>query len=158
MQLQLFGKRHEESPEDFWSATAQKRGGDIGFMTYGMLLGRSGDAIVDLPGLVYTVGETVWFEDFERDNWLSRILGGKRKYEKTEFSFPRADVTSVRLVARGAAARCIGGSVPPDKLPRLSLLGRIFSTPVTQVNLLDGSAFFFDIMKRREFVALFATS
>jgi hypothetical protein len=157
VQFQLFGKRNEESPDEFWRSTAEKRGGEISYMTYGLLLGRSGDTIVDLPGLIYTVGDTVWFEDFERDNWLSRILNSKRKYEKTEFSFPRADVTSVRMVSRGAASRCVTGGVAPDKVSRISLVGRVFSSPITQVNLVDGSAFFFDIMKRREFIALFAT-
>ena len=156
--MQLFGKKPEETPEEFWRKTAERRGGDVGYMTYGMLLGRSGDAVLDLPGLIYAVGDTVWFEDFERDNWLSRIISGRRKFEKTEFSFPRADVTSVRLVSRGAAARCIAGRIPPDRMPRLSLIGRLFSQPITQVNMLDGSALFFDILKRQEFVALFATS
>ena len=128
MQIQLFGKKHEESPSEFWRETAEKRGGPIGYMTYGSLLGRSGDVLVDLPGLVYTVGDSVWFEDFERDNWLARIVNSKRKFEKTEFSFARADVTQVRMVSRGAAIRCISGALLPDKLPRLSFFGRIFST------------------------------
>jgi hypothetical protein len=158
VQFQLFGKKHEESPTEFWQQTAEKRGGPIGYMTYGSLLGRSGDTLVDLPGLVYTVGDSVWFEDFERDNWFARIVTSKKKFEKTEFSFPRADVTLVRMVSRGAAIRCISGNLPADRLPQLGFFGRIFSTPVIQVSMQGGTALFFDILQRREFIGLFATS
>jgi hypothetical protein len=157
MQLQLFGKRHEESPSEFWRQTSEKRGGPIDYMTYGTMLGRSGETLVDLPGLVYAVGEVIWFEDFERDNWFARIVNSKRKYEKTEFSFSRADVTSVRMVTRGAAIRCIAGGLPPDRIPRLTIIARIFSTPVAQVKMQGGTALFFDILQRQQFMALFAT-
>jgi hypothetical protein len=42
----------------------------------------------------------VWFEDFERDNWLAKIMGGRRKFEKTEVSFSKAEVRAKRLVDR----------------------------------------------------------
>ena len=38
--MQWFGRRQEESPEDFWRETAAKRGGEIGFLTFATLLGR----------------------------------------------------------------------------------------------------------------------
>ena len=154
--MQWFRRGPEENPADFWKETARKRGGEIGFFTFATLLGRSADVVLNFPGLLYTVGDVVWFEDFERDNWLSRIFGGKGKYQKTEVSFPTSDVQFTRLVSRAAAARCIGGVVPPGALPAASFFAQVFSTPVVEVGLQDGSAIFFEIMMRKEFFARLA--
>jgi len=151
--MQWFGRGKEEEPEEFWRRTAEKRGGQIGFLTFATLLGRSEDRPLDLPGLLYTVGDQVWFEDFERDNWLAKIIGGRRKYEKTELSFARGEVTSSQLVSRSSAARCIAGVLPVDKLHAVSAMARIFSTPVVQVSLANGTTLFFDMIRRAEFIS-----
>jgi hypothetical protein len=156
--MQWFRRAREESPEEFWRQTAAKRGGEIGFLTFATLLGRAADQQLDLPGLLYLVGETVWFEDFERDNWLAKIMGGKKKFEKTEISFVRGEVSATRLVARGAAVRCIAGAVAAEKLSPVSAVGRILATPIVQVSLSGGTALFFDMIRRTEFIALFPLS
>ena len=153
--MQLFGRGPEESPAEFWRQTGEKRGGAIGFMSFATMLGRSGEEILDLPGLLYTVGGTVWFEDFERDNWLSRIARARRTFEKTELSFATADVRSVRLVTRGGALRSIAGRVSPETLRPATVLDRIFSTPIVQVAMQDGSSLFIDLIQKKEFLALF---
>ena len=155
LSMQWFRRGKEEDPEEFWRQTAAKRGGEIGFLTFATLLGRSGDQPLDLPGLLYMVGDMVWFEDFERDNWLARIMGGRRKFEKTEISFSRQEVAAARLVTRTAATRCITGAVPAEKLPAASTLGRILSNPIVLVTIAGGSSLFFDMIRRTEFVALF---
>jgi len=156
--MQWFGRGREEDPEEFWRQTAAKRGGEIGFLTFATLLGRSADQPLDLPGLLYTVGDMVWFEDFERDNWLAKIMGGRRKFEKTEVSFSKAEVRATRLVTRSGAARCIGGAIPAEKLSAASAVGRILSNPIVLVTLSNGTSLFFDMIRRTEFVALFALS
>ena len=156
--MQWFGRGKEESPEEFWRQTAAKRGGEIGFLTFATLLGRAADQQLDLPGLLYLVGETMWFEDFERDNWLAKIMGGRRKFEKTEISFVRAEVRATRLVSRTSAVRCIAGAVPAEKLSPVSAVGRILATPIVQVALSSGTSIFFDMIRRAEFIALFPLS
>jgi len=156
--MQWFGRGREESPEDFWRQTAAKRGGEIGFLTFATLLGRSADQPLDLPGLLYVVGETVWFEDFERDNWLAKIIGGRKKFEKTEISFARAEVRATQLVSRASASRCIAGALPAEKLSAVSAVGRILSTPIVQVTLSNGTSLFFDMIRRGEFIGLFSLS
>ena len=156
--MQWFGRSREEDPEEFWRQTAAKRGGEIGFLTFATLLGRSADQPLDLPGLLYTVGDTVWFEDFERDNWLARIMGGRRKFEKTEISFTKAEVRATRLVTRSGAMRCIAGAVPAEKLGAASAVGRILSNPIVLISLSNGTSIFFDMIRRTDFVALFALS
>jgi hypothetical protein len=151
--MQWFGRGKEEDPEDFWRSTAARRGGEIGFLTFATLLGRSGDRPLDLPGLLYVVGDMVWFEDFERDNWLAKIVGGRKKFEKTELSFGREEIRSSQLVSRSAAIRCIGGVLSVDKLRTVSAWARIFSTPIVQVSLSNGTTLFFDMIRRNEFIS-----
>jgi hypothetical protein len=155
--MQWFGRSREESPDEFWRQTGAKRGGEIEFRTFATLLGRSADQALDLPGLLYLVGNTLWFEDFERDNWLSKILGGRRKFEKTEISFIRAEVSSTQLVSRSAAARCIAGAIPAHKLRPVSAIGRVLSTPIVQVSFTNGTSLFFDMIHRSDFIALFSS-
>ena len=152
--MQLFSRRQEEDPQEFWKRTAARRGGEIGFLTFATLLGRSSDAPVELPGLLYTVGDMAWFEDFERDNWLLKIVGGRRKYEKTEMSFARSEIISSQLVSRAGAIRCIDGTVPPEKLPPASALARFLATPVVQVKLTGGTSLFFDMIRRADFLTM----
>jgi hypothetical protein len=154
--MQWFRRGPEENPDDFWRETARKRGGEIGFFTFATLVGRSGGAILNFPGLLYKAGDTFWFEDFERDNWLAKILSSRKKYEKTEISFGTAEVRFVRLVSRMNAARCVGGAVAPEQLAPATVFARVFSTPVTQIGLSDGSSLFFEIMQRKEFAAQLA--
>jgi hypothetical protein len=156
--MQWFGRGREEDPQEFWRQTAAKRGGEIGFLTFATLLGRSGDQPLDLPGLLYTVGDMVWFEDFERDNWLAKIMGGRRKFEKTEISFSKPEVRATRLVTRSGAARCINGAVPAEKLAAATAFGRILANPIVLVTLSNGTSLFFDMIRRAEFISLFALS
>lgn len=157
--MQLWGKRGpQESPTEFWQKTGEKRGGTVGLFTFATLLGRSGDGILALPGLLYTVGDFVWFEDFERDNWLSRILGSRQKYEKTELSFARTEVAFTRLVSRGAAYRCIVGKVPTGSLRSLAPVAGFFISHAVQIGFQDSSSVFFEIMKEEEVRVFLRTS
>jgi len=146
----------EEDPQEFWKATAEKRGGEVGFTTFATLLGSPADRYRGLPGLLYTVGESVWFEDFERDNWFARIVAPKSKFEKTELSFRRREVRSARLIARNAALRCIAGSLEPDRIATLSGIGKLLHSPAVQVQMSDGTSLFLEVMRAPEFVALFS--
>jgi hypothetical protein len=153
--MQWFGARRDESPDDFRRQTAVKRGGEIGFLTYAVLLGRSGDRHLGLGGLLYTVGDAAWFEDFERENWLSKLTGGKSRYEKTELSFALSEVAFTRAVSRSSAERCIGGRCSPGQIRAVGPLARMLSSTVTQVHMRDGSSLFFEVMLAKEFAGLF---
>ncbi len=149
--MQLWGKRQDENPADFWRKTGEKRGGEIGFFTFATLLGRSGDGPLGLPGLLYAVGDRIWFEDFERDNWLSKILTSRQKYEKTELCFDKSEVVFSRVVSRTGAYRCIGGGIAPELVHPMSAFGRLFSAHALQVGLRDSSSLFLEIMREGDF-------
>lgn len=156
--MEWLRQKKTEDPATFWHDVEERRGGKVGFFSFATLLGRSDGSRMDLPGLLYTVNQTAWFEDFEKDNWLYRIVTGNRKFEKTEISFELGEVTRVRVVRRGAAVRCLNGSVRAEALPTASALSQFFAAPITAVVLRSGSTLFFDVLKRKEFAALFQTS
>jgi hypothetical protein len=152
--MQLWrSKSKDMDPGDFWRQTGEKRGGEVGFRTFATLLGASADKPLALPGLLYGVGDAFWFEDFERDNWLARILSSRQTFAKTEVSFQAAEVEFTRIVSRRSASRAIAGSVQPKDLQPMSALARVFSVAVTQVGLANGTSLFFEIMLQSEFLA-----
>ncbi len=153
--MQLWSRRKEESPEAFWQETAEKRGGPIGLTSFATFLGRSHDELVELPGLLYTVGSMVWFEDFEHDNWLARVVRPRGSFTKTEFSFAVADVQGARLVTRRGAMGAIAGGVASDSLRPVSFFDRVVANPVMLFAMKDGSSLFFDLLLKKEFLGLF---
>ena len=147
----------EQDLAAFWRGVGERRGGEVGFYSFATYTGRTGEGPVGLAGLLYRVGDRFWFEDMERDNWLMRILPPRRPFAKTEIFFERNEVAAVRAVSRATAYRCLRGGVRPGETAALGRLGRLFSTPVVQVLLTDGSALFFEVMREREFLAATST-
>jgi hypothetical protein len=141
----------------FWRGVGERRGGEVAFYSFATLVGRTGGGPAGLAGLLYLVDERFWFEDFERENWLLRILPPRRPFAKTEICFELAAVTAVRVVSRAMAYRCLRGAVAPGSTAELGRAGRLFTAPVVQVTLADGSALFFEIMREREFLAATST-
>jgi hypothetical protein len=143
----------EQDLASFWRGVGERRGGEVGFYSFATYMGRAGDGPAGLAGLLYRVGDRFWFEDFERENWLLRILPPRRPFAKTELSFERTAVAACRVVSSTTAYRCLRGGIAPGATAALGRVGRLFTTPVVHVGLADGSALFFDVMREREFLA-----
>lgn len=143
----------ERDLASFWRGVGERRGGEVAWYSFATYVGRAGGGAEQLPGLLYRVGDRFWFEDFEKESWLLRILPPRRPFAKTEISFDRAAVAAARVVSRAAAYRCVRGGVDPRAVPALGRAGRLLSTPAVQVILTDGGALFFEVMREREFLA-----
>ncbi len=154
--MQWLRQKRGEDPAAFWRETEAKRGGPIGFSTFATFVGGSRAGAMELTGLLYVVNDQAWFEDFERDNWLARIVAGNRKFEKTEFSFDLAEVVSARIVTLSAARLGIAKALPAERVNPASALARVFGTPVVHLALRDGSSLYFDVIRRRELLGLFS--
>ena len=149
--MQLFrSKGKDMDPQEFWRQTGEKRGGEVGFRTFATFLGASAEKQLGLPGLLYRVGDALWFEDFERDNWLARILSSRSSFQKTELSFQASEVEFTRIVSRRSAARCIAGAIDPRALKPMPGFARFLSAAVTQVGLKNGTSLFFEVMLQAE--------
>jgi hypothetical protein len=152
--MQLFrSKANDMDPQEFWRQTGERRGGEVGYRTFATFLGIAGESPLGLPGLLYRVGDVLWFEDFEKDNWLARILSSKKSFQKTEVSFRVDEVAFTRVVSRRAASRAIAGSVAPGDLRPMPGLVRSFAASVLQVGLSNGTSLFFEVMLQAGLIA-----
>ncbi len=142
-----------QTPDEFWSELEEKHGGKVRFFTFTKFLGRSQSTMDNLPGLLYIINNVLYFEDFEKDNMLARLVGRKKKFEKTEFSVSLDRLDKVRIVLRGQALNVIAGIVPGGELQGISRLRSFFSTPVYQLYLDDGESLFFEqVMDQKQFL------
>ena len=147
----------DQTPDEFWAEIEEKRGGKVSFFTFSKFIGRSRSDILNLPGLLYVVNNRAYFEDFEKDNMLAKLIGRKRKYEKTEFSFQIADVEKVQHVNQGNALKCISGVIADQDVKALSKAARIFTNPVYQLILSTRESLFFEqVMDDKAFVKVFS--
>lgn len=151
----LFSREsNAESPEAFWRRTAEKRGAEIRSYSLAVYLGRSNESIREMVGVVYLAGDTLWFEDFEKDTLLFGILSRKSTYVKTEIGIPAAAVSSARTVSRRTALLCIQGRMDPDKAPGMSTRTWLPARSAVQITLSDRHSLYFEIAKEREILDL----
>lgn len=139
---------------EFWKEREEEKGGELQFNTFATFIGRGGDKKVELGGLLYIINNRVYFEDFEKDNIFMKILTKKRSYKKTEFSFDIAAIRGVKEVSVGEATNCILGLIGNEETKQAAGISKFFSSPVLQVLMEEGSSFFFDIMRRKEFIEI----
>ena len=155
--LDFLGQKKEtESPEEFWRRTAEKRGGEIKYYTFAIFLGRSKDSPCDLPGLLYMAGDTLWFEDFEKDAGWMRLFTPKSAYAKTEFGVPASDIRWARPVSRKTAFACIDGRMEPKAAPLITPFAKVFFRSAVEIGLSDGGGLYFEVLKEKELLVLLA--
>jgi hypothetical protein len=147
----------DQTPDEFWAEIEEKRGGKVTFFTFSKFIGRSRSDVMNLPGLLYVINGIAHFEDFEKDNMLSKLMGRKKKYEKTEFSFQIVNVEKVQYVNQGNALKCISGLIGDRDVKAVSKAARIFTNPVYQLVLNTGESLFFEqVMDDKAFVKVFS--
>jgi hypothetical protein len=148
----MFETTDDESRQ-FWAEREKQKGGKISFFTFATFLGRSGDKHRNLGGLLYLINNTLTFEDFEKENWLLKILNRKRDYEKTEFEIKKDDIVETKLVSKNTALNCISGFIDDVDTKTLSGIGSLFLQKVFQIRIKRGYSLFFEIMRAKEFLA-----
>ncbi|MFW6181904.1 MAG: hypothetical protein ACOC8N_09155, partial [Spirochaetota bacterium] len=130
----------EEEARQFWRNKEKEKGGTVSYYTFSTFLGRSGDRMLNLTGLLYIVGSRIFFEDFEKESWLIKLLNRKSEYEKTEFSVPLEEIVDSRVITRTAAMNCVEGFVGIEETRELGGVMRVLAKPVLQINLHNGTA------------------
>jgi hypothetical protein len=141
-----------QTPDEFWTEIEEKHGGKVTFFTFTKFLGRSQASPENLPGLLYIINNVLYFEDFEKDNMLAKLIGRKKKFEKTEFNIALDRLSRSQIVLRGQALNCIAGMVAGENIRPISKFRAFFSTPVYQLMFEDGESFFFEqVMDQKQF-------
>jgi hypothetical protein len=148
----------QEEARKFWREKEAEKGGKVRFYTFATYFGRSGDRSVSLGGLLYLVDDRLYFEDFEKESWLLKIMNRKSSYEKTEFVLNTSDISESRVTSRGSAFNCVEGFVDPGETKKLSGIVRWLVKPVLQITMKNGSAHFFEIRKMGELLGILRVS
>jgi hypothetical protein len=146
-------KTTEDESRNFWEEKEREKGGKVTFFTFATFLGISSEKQVNTGGLLYTIDGKIYFEDFERENWFSKILGKRQKWEKTEFSVEREDIAELKKVSKNTALNCITGLVPDTETKPVSRVFQFLAQSVLQIRLKRGYSLFLDIMREKDFLA-----
>ena len=137
----------------FLKEREDKLGSKIIWRTYATFFAQLGKEKRNYGVFVYSDGDTINIEDFERVPAIFGIaLSSRRKkdeYVKLEISFKIDDIESIRLVTRHSADLSCSKGQDLAKSP--SFLGAFFRKLVTEVKMKDGSIFFFELMSHKEF-------
>ncbi|MCK4923361.1 MAG: hypothetical protein KAS61_00220 [Spirochaetes bacterium] len=136
----------------FWEEKEAERGGKVTFHTFATFHGRSSDRQLTNGGLIYIIDDRIYFEDFERENWLIKLISRKQKYEKTEFIIKIKEISLARIVSRNSALNCIAGFCESLETKELSAFTKLFAKPMVQIMMKNGSSLFFDIMRANDFI------
>lgn len=142
----------EEESKKFWESIEREKGGKVKFFTFATYLGESGGKQVSLGGLIYIIKNTVYFEDFEKENWFAKIFARHQKWEKTQFSFDKKNIQEIKIISKGNALNCIGGFIDEAETKSLSKIFSALFQSVVQIRLKSTGSLFFDIMRDKDFL------
>ena len=139
--------KKELSPQEFLANLERKSGGSIEWKTYAFYMGKTGGSPESLGGLLYRVGDSLIFEDFESSRPLLK-LSKPKPYEKTRFFLPVSSIREVRPVAAGIAKKLIRGSKTLDTASPLTGFERFLFKRVEALITEEGEAYFFELYDR----------
>ena len=139
-----------EEAKKFWEEKEKEYGAPVKYYTFATFLGKSNDKSVRLGGLIYIIDNKLHFEDFEKDNWFSKIMSRDKKYEKTEFSIDLDLIENIQLVTKSSSISCIIGNIKDTETKLVKGIGRFFLQPVIQFKLKDNNSYFFETMNQKE--------
>lgn len=136
----------ENDPNAFLRSLEEQNGGPLEWKSYAFYMGASGDeAPVSLGGLIYAVAGKLIFEDFERENPLTKLFGKKREYHKFKIEASLSSVRELRAVSASDAKQTIRGKVKADTLSHLSGMRKLLQKRTEAIIFSDGSAWFFEM-------------
>ena len=130
-------------------------GAPIIYRTYSTWFARLGGEKREYGVFLYTDGQTMVYEDFDRPPMILGIpihRKNKEPYVKLEDSFPLASIISIDRVTKNAAERSMVRG--HDTASSASLLSKAFRRLVTKVTLSDGSVMFFELMDHKGFLRM----
>jgi hypothetical protein len=140
----------------FWEEKEREKGGKVTFFTFATFLGISSEKQLNAGGLLYTIDGTIHFEDFERENWFSKILGKRQKWEKTELAVKKKDIVELKKVSKNSALNCITGLLPDTETKAVSPVFQFLAQSVLQIRLRRGFSLFLDVMREKDFLSAVA--
>jgi len=143
-----------DQAETFKKEREEKFGGEIRYLSYARYIGKAGgEKVENRGGILFVIGDTIHFEDFENRNALLSLLGQKKDYAKAEFSLELGEITLARDVRERGANDCIAARISEESVPHgPSGLAALFMKPVLQLIREDSPSLFFDLLDKKGFL------
>lgn len=145
--------KNDQDAMEFLTEIETRRNGKISWKTYCTWFSDCIN-IRQFGVFLYKVGETFYYEDFERKpSFLGFEIKQKNapKYEKLEGSFLASDVKNIVRLTKNRAMAFLTHQEREDKLRPSNGFERLFSQLVSMVELQDGSRLFFEFLDEKEF-------
>lgn len=136
-----------EETRQFLAEREQRFGGKIVWRAFSLFYGDSEGNIRENGVLVFQIGNTFYYEDFEKTQ--NNILGikvepkNKTEYVKFEGSFKAINVRGIDYVKRSDAINYIKGKT--QKVRTVSAAARFFKEVVMSIEFEDGTMKFFEV-------------
>lgn len=147
----------EEEGARFIATLEEKHGGTITWKTYATWFGASDGTEREFGVFLYRIGDTFYYEDFERrPSILGYALKPSKKtppYEKLEGSFSVNSVCNAFSLSKKKATSCLQGTLTYQELKPASALTKLFSRIVISL-VFDHYALFFEVLDRNYFSKL----
>ncbi len=135
---------------EFWERKERETGGPILYRSFAILLGRMTEGRLDRSGILFVSGNSIHFEDFEKQDPLSWLFRRKKKpYSQYITSVSLSDVSEIRLIPERDAVRVLKGTLPPSRTRTFSLLNAVGSKRISQIILRNDDSLFLEVLDHR---------
>lgn len=145
----------DDDTKAFLEEIEKRHGGKTTYRTYATWFCSNNGLSRDYGVFLYRIGDTFFFEDFERTptffGIVQRPKKNKEPFIKYEDSFNKADIKRIDKVLRSKAEKNFGARLFPPIPPANGLQGALCKT-LTQVVLNDGRIFYFELISEKEFL------
>lgn len=144
-----------EEANELLQELEEANGGKVLYKTYAILYCTSDEAaeLKQLAGLLYTVGDTLYFEDFEKQDTLFGFIMPKKKkakYEKFKIRLPLSEISDIYPVRSAGGKAVAEGKLDVSALkPATSFFSR-FSQTALYIGKKQGGYWILEVLDERE--------
>lgn len=120
-----------------------ENGGPLEWKTYAFLIAGKDRQILTKGGLLYIVGKTLIFEDFESDRPIYRIISTKHNiYKKTKKTASLDSITALKEISHRDALKILRGKRTLGQVTTPGKFKRFIDRTVHAVQFNDGNVWF----------------
>lgn len=142
----------DKAREKFIKDRESKHNGKIVFSTFAKFIGEGySKKILNSNGILYIIGDFIYFEDFEPQKNILTMYNDKDNYEKFEFSILLSSIINIKEIRDKDAINSIMSSVSQKDIDAVPMgIRRFFIHSVVELEIVDKAPMFLDFLKNSE--------
>ncbi|QEN06152.1 hypothetical protein EW093_16145 [Thiospirochaeta perfilievii] len=140
--------------EQFIKEREERYGGSISFISFAKYIGSSlGNKPENLSGLIYIIGQNIYFEDFQPSPSILLTNRDQTPYRKFEIAINLDDILEAVNVKELECKKSINGLTPSSEITGIKTwFEKLFFKSVVMIRLKDKSSIFLDITNNKVFL------